>query len=138
MRYVDEQRGLEAELAKIANAPTGVEALLMAVDLQARANPGLKPLVDAVELLRRQDPAMESAWQDRLANRLRGARAIVARMSAEGTLRPGLEEAAAADLLWSVTSLRMWDDLVAQRGWTADQYRDRVGRLLLKALVHSS
>jgi AcrR family transcriptional regulator len=135
VRHVDERRGLAEELANIAKAPTGVDAMMMAVDLQARANPSLKPLVDAVELLRRQDPAMERAWQDRLANRLSGARSIVRRMSAEGTLRPHLDEATAADLLWSITSLRMWDDLVAQRGWTADQYRERVGGLLLKALA---
>jgi AcrR family transcriptional regulator len=135
VRYVDEQRGLAAELAKIRDAPTGVAALLAMVDLQARQNPTLKPIADALELLRRQDPAAEHGWQDRLDARLGGCRGIVARMAAEGALKPGLDPDVAADLVWSLTSLRMWDDLVAQRGWSADQYRDRVTALLMAAVV---
>lgn len=135
VRYVDERRGLAEELAKIRDAPTGVGGLLAMVDLQARQNPGLKPLVDALELLRRQDPAVERGWQDRLDNRLRGCREIVARIAAEGRLRAGLDEAVATDLVWTITSLRMWDDLVAQRGWSAEAYRERVTSLLLASVV---
>jgi AcrR family transcriptional regulator len=135
VRYVDERRGLSEELAKIDAAPTGVAAMLVMVDLQARLNPGLKPLADALELLRRQDSAAEQAWQDRLANRLAGCRRIVARIAADGDLKPGLDPDVAADLMWSITSLRMWDDLAPQRGWTADQYRERVGALLTAAIT---
>jgi AcrR family transcriptional regulator len=135
VRYVDEQRGLVAELAKIRDAPSGVAALLAMVDLQARQNPSLKPLADALELLRRQDPAAERGWQDRLDARLGGCRATVARMQAEGSLKPGLDPDVAADLIWTITSLRMWDDLVAQRGWSADQYRERVTALLMASVV---
>jgi AcrR family transcriptional regulator len=135
VRYVDERRGLAAELAKIRDAPTGVAALLAMVDLQARQNPTLKPIADALELLRRQDPAAQQGWQDRLDARLGGCRATVARMSAERSLRPGLDPTVAADLVWTLTSLRMWDDLVAQRGWSADQYRERVTALLMTSVV---
>lgn len=134
-RYVDGQRGLVQELAKIRDAPTAVEALAAMVNLQATLNPGLKPLADAFELLRRQDPAVEQAWQDRLDHRLAGARAMVARLVAEGRLRPGLDEDTAADLIWTLTSLRTWDDLVVRRGWTADQYRERLSALLMAAVV---
>lgn len=136
VRYVDEKRGLAEELAKIRDAPSGVAALLRMVDLQARQNPGLKPLADALELLRRQDPDADRGWQDRLDNRLRGCRAMVDRMVAEGSLRTGLDAAVAADLVWTITSFRMWDDLVAQRGWAADQYRKHVSSLLMSSVVH--
>ncbi|MEO6339314.1 MAG: TetR/AcrR family transcriptional regulator [Caulobacteraceae bacterium] len=135
VRYVDDLRGIAAEVARIRAAPTGVDALLAMVDLQSRTNPGLKPLADAFELLRRQDPAAEQAWQDRLQDRLAGARGVVARLSAEGRLRPGLDPDVAADLVWSLTSLRMWDDLVARQGWTAQAYRERMSDLLLTAIV---
>ena len=135
VRYVDEKRGLATELGRIDAAPSGVSALALMVDLQARHNPGLKPVADAFELLRRQDPGVQQGWQDRLDNRLRGCRAIVGRLAADGTLKVGLDQDVAADLVWSMTSLRMWDDLVAQRGWTADQYRERVMDLLKAAVV---
>ena len=41
----------------------------------------------------------------------------------------------AADLLWTITSLRTWEDLVLQRGWTAAPYEERIGGLLLEALA---
>ena len=137
VRYFDEKRGLAEELAKIRDAPSGVAALLMMVDLQARQNPALKPLADAMELLRRQDPDADKGWQDRLDNRLKGCRATVERMAREGSLRKGLDVAVAADLVWTITSFRMWDDLVSLRGWTADQYRERVCGLLMSSVVEA-
>jgi AcrR family transcriptional regulator len=134
-RYVDERRGIEQEIAGIEAAPNGVDALLAMVDLQARDNPGLKPIADAFEVLRRRDPDAEKAWQDRLDYRLHGCRAIVARIAAEGRLRAGLKESDAADLVWTLTSLRTWDELVAQRGWSEKAYREQVGWLLLAAIV---
>ena len=135
VRYVDELRGIPGEVAKIRDAPTGVDALLAMIELQAGFNPGLKPLADAFELLRRQDPAAEQAWQDRLQARLEGARGVVARLVSEGRLRPGLDPEVAADLVWTLTSLRTWDDLVARQGWTADAYRERMTDLVMTAIV---
>ena len=51
----------------------------------------------AVDAVRRTDPDAEKGWQDRLKNRLAGCRQIVARMHNEGTLKPGLDPAAAAE-----------------------------------------
>lgn len=135
MRYADGKRGLVQELADIRDAPTGVAALTGIVDLQSRLNPDFKPVADAFELLRRQDPAAERAWRDRLDHRLAGARSVVARLAAEGRLRPELDHAAAADLILTLTSVATWDDLVSGRGWTAEQYRERVSALLLSAFV---
>ena len=41
-------------------------------------------------------------------------------------------------LLYVITSLRMWEDLVLVRGWTADEYQERVTRLLLEGLTAAS
>jgi AcrR family transcriptional regulator len=135
LRYVDGKRGLVQELAAIRDAPTAREALAMILDLQARLNPGYKPIVDAFEVLRRQDPAAESAWRDRQDHRLEGSRAVIARLAAEGRLRPGLDPALAADLLWTLTSVAVWDDLVTQRGWSAEAYRDHLHAQLVAWLV---
>ena len=71
----------------------------------------------------------------RLQHRLDGCRAIVDRLRQEGALRPGLDPAPGADLLWTTTSLRTWEDLVLQRGWTAREYEIRVGECLLTSLT---
>ena len=135
LRYIDGRRGLVDEVAKIRAAPTGLDALAALVDLQARLNPAYKPVVDAFEVLRRQDPAAEAAWRDRLDHRLAGARAVVGRLAEEGRLRPGLDPDVAADLVWTLTSSATWDDLVTRRGWSASAYREHLSALLVSALV---
>ncbi len=134
-RHADERRGLAQELQKIADAPSGRAALAEKASLQARMNPGIWAVARAMDAVRRTDEAAERSWQDRLKNRLKGCRAIIGRLQQEGTLRPGLNADAAADLLWTLTSLRTWEDLVLERGWTADQYRERMTDLLLRELA---
>jgi AcrR family transcriptional regulator len=138
VRYVDGKRGLGPEIARIRTATGGVETLLAMVDLQARVNPGLKPIADAMELLRRQDPDADTGWQDRLDARRQGCQAAVARLVEEGRLKPGLDPDVAADLIWTLTSLRTWDELVAQRGWSADTYREQMSALVVAAVVAPS
>lgn len=135
LRYADGQRGLVKEAARIRDASSGAEALAGLVDLVSRFNPDRKPLADAFELLRRQDSAAEQAWQDRQRHRLEGCKAVVARLGQEGRLRAGLTPAVATDLMWSMTSFSLWDDLVIQRGWSTEAYRERLTALLLEALL---
>ena len=52
--------------------------------------------------------------------------------------RLGLDPAIGADLLWTITALRMWEDLVLQRGWTAEQHQEHVYRLLFDALINGA
>ena len=137
VRHLDEKRGIPEEIRKMEQASTGLDAVRMMVSLQARLNPTLWAPARAVEAVRRRDPAAERSWQDRLQNRLNGCRAIVERMAKEGTLKPGLNSALAADLLWTLTSLRTWEDLVLERGWTAADYEKRVTELVLEALAVS-
>jgi hypothetical protein len=108
------------------------------VALQARMNPGIWPIARAFEAVRRQDEAAERTWQDRLDQRLTGCRAMVDRLAREGTLRPGLDRDVAADLLWTLTSLRMWEDLVLQRKWSAREYERRLGEVLLTTLTNTA
>jgi AcrR family transcriptional regulator len=136
-RHVDEKLGLPDEIRRMAEAPTAVAMLDMMVSLQARLNPAIWAVARGLEAIRRTDAAAERAWQDRLNNRLVGCRAIVARLQSEGALRPGLTASIAADLLWTLTSLRMWEDLVLERGWSADQYTQQITGLLHETLTSS-
>ena len=134
-QYADERRGLEDEVHKIREAPTALAAVREMVALQARMNPSIWAVARAFDAIRRNDEAAERAWQDRLAYRLEGCREIVGRIKNEGKLRPCLDASDAADLLWSITSLRVWEDLVLLRGWSARQYQKRITALALASLT---
>lgn len=135
VRYVDERRGLAQELEKIGKAATGLEAVKALVSLQARSNPQLWSVVRAFDAVRRTDPEVEKSWQDRLNARLKGCRRIVARLMKDGVLRKGIKQRFAAEILWSVTSLRGWEDLVVQRGWSAAQYEKHIYEMLRVTLT---
>jgi AcrR family transcriptional regulator len=134
-RRADELRGLPAAIRRIEEASSGSEAVRELVALQARMNPDIWPVALALEEVRRRDEAAERAWQDRLEGRLAGCRAIVARLTREGARLEGIGQEVAADLLWTLTSLRTWEDLVLQRQWSPRRYRAQVTRVALLALT---
>jgi AcrR family transcriptional regulator len=135
VRYADERRRLGADVKKIIDAPDAVTSLRLMVAMQARMNPGVWAVARAFDAVRRRDPAAERSWQDRLRSRLDGCRRIIARVVDEGLLRQDLHADAAADLLWTLTSMRTWEELVIERGWSAAEYQKRVTKLVLTALI---
>jgi hypothetical protein len=70
-----------------------------------------------------------------MSERRAGAQVLVSRLASENRLKPDLDPSVAADLLWSLTSLETWDSLVVQRGWSAEEYRDRLGALIVRAIM---
>ena len=134
-RHVDETVGLPAEIQRIAAAPSGAAMIEAMVSLQAQLNPALWAVARALDAVRRTDAAAERAWQDRLDSRLKGCRAIVAQLRTEGSLAPALDPSVAADLLWTITSLRTWEDLVLARGWSPQRYQREIARLLIETLT---
>ena len=136
-RHVNESLGLPAEIQRLMNSPTGIEMIEAFVSMQARGNPAVWAVARAIDAVRRTDAAAELAWQSRLKSRLDGCRLIVARLETEGSLRAGLDPSIAADLLWTMTSLRMWEDLVLEREWSPAQYQEYVTNALIAALTSS-
>lgn len=138
VRYVDETRGLPEKLQKITDAPSGLAAMREMVALQASDNPALWPIARVFDAVRRDDHAVERSWQDRLQHRLAGCREIMRRVERDGDLSPDIDVQTAADLLWTITSLRMWEELVVGRGWSAKKYEEDVYALLLRTLTRTS
>jgi len=135
VRYADEKRGLTSAIQDIVDAPTAREALARMVSLQARQNPRIWAIALAFEAVRRTDKAAQRSWQGRQTRRLETCRAIIERLRREGELRPTRPMEEAADLLYVITSLRTWEELVRVRGWTADEYQERITRLLVETLT---
>jgi AcrR family transcriptional regulator len=135
VRFVDVKSGISNEVTRIAAAPTGTAALKAMVALQARTNPAIWPVARAIDAVRHRDRAANRSWQDRLQDRLAVCQGIVDRLKKNGELRRGLDAGTATDLLWTLTSLRMWEDLVLHRRWTPQQYEADVTELLLSLLT---
>jgi AcrR family transcriptional regulator len=134
-RHLDDRLGLPADIQRMMSARTGVEMLEASVSMQARRNPAVWAVARALEAVRRTDAAAARAWQDRLHARLEGCRTMILRLQTEGSLRPDLDPSIATDLLWTMTSLRMWEDLVLQREWPAEEYQRQITKVLVDTLT---
>ena len=101
-------------------APSARAALALLVTTQSQADPALAALAET---------------PDAAAARLTCCRQVASRFQAEGALAPQLSLDAAADLLWSLTGPRLWQELVSGRGWSTDRYRTHVTYLAAGALT---
>jgi AcrR family transcriptional regulator len=133
--HVDEQEGLGDLAEAVRRAPTAVEALDRFVDLVATLTPRVYRTAAVLDAARLDAPEAEAAWADRMASRRRRCGRIASRLAAEGRLAPGWSRDEAADLLWALTGLRVWEDLVIRRGWSSARFRRHLRRVLAQALV---
>ncbi len=117
-RLIDAEARTPDLQATIDDAPDARAALRAAVRVQAAIKPKIQGVAGSLELLRPTDPAASAACEEREQVRLTRCRAVIDRLASEGRLASGWTEPAAADLLWCMTSLRAWEDLVCRRGWS--------------------
>jgi AcrR family transcriptional regulator len=133
--YIDEIGGLQSKIAKVLESPTAVSALEALVDFRARYTPSIYKLATQVDAARRFDADAQTSWQDRMKRRHTHSRAVAQRLAADGVLAAGWTEADAADLIWSLTSIRTYEDLVIDQGWSLNRYRQRIKAILVGTLV---
>lgn len=68
------------------------------------------------------DADIEALWSRIQSDFYENQGGIVASLAAKGALAPGLDVARATDILWTLNHPDMWQLLVAQRGWSAEQW----------------
>lgn len=96
---------------------------------------GFAGIARSVVAGRAADPELAEAWEDRMAALLGVCRLVVDRCAAEGQLREELEPAVAAETLWALLSIPLWDQLIVERGWSQADYQERVGAIAEAALL---
>jgi AcrR family transcriptional regulator len=96
---------------------------------------GLVPRANPLQLVVRDaaggDAGAAAVWEQMQSERLTGMTAFAAHLAAGGHLRAGVSADEARDVLWTYTSLELWDLLVNRRGWDTARY----GRWIADALV---
>jgi AcrR family transcriptional regulator len=68
------------------------------------------------------DPDIADLWGRIQSDFYENQRAIVETLQARQALRPGLDVAAAADILWTLNHPDVWHLLVGERGWTPEAW----------------
>src|ERR671920_891793 len=121
-RYGDEVRGLEQRLAGYRAASGGVERLEAFVEFWGNYIPEIHRIARALLAARETDEAVAAAWDDRMGVVHEACRNIIEALHRDGTLASWWPRDEAADLLWTMLSIRNWEQLTIECGWTTNQY----------------
>jgi AcrR family transcriptional regulator len=101
----------------------------------ADVGPRVNPLALLVRDAAAADPAAAGIWDQMQTERLVGMTAFAQHLREGGYLRDGVSVNEARDVLWTHSSVELWDLLVNQRGWSVKRYGRWIGSQLAAALL---
>ena len=84
------------------------------------------------------DPEIATLWQQIQAERLTGATQFVTMLRAKAPLRPGLDPAAAADIVWVHIDNGIYHRFVHGRGWSPERFQAWFAETLSAQLLDRS
>jgi AcrR family transcriptional regulator len=133
--YVDRLRRLDERKRPFDAARTGLARLETYIEFWGAYIPEIYGLAQALMADRNTDPAAAAAWDDRMAA-VRGSCAIIVEsLRKDQTLREGWADEEATDFLWTLLSIRNWESLTIDCGWTQEQYVRRIHETAKRALT---
>ena len=134
-RYIDGRLDLERHTAPLRTAQTAEQLLRRYAEFLASCNPLLYPVALAVDAVRRSDSAVGAAWSDRLKNRRRGGYQIAKRLVDWGELSPGWTTRSAGDWLTAQASVKVWEELVVDLGYSSRRFVNVMSEAFAGALL---
>lgn len=134
-RYLDEINDVEAKLVESRNAPTGVARLNAWIDMWGNYIPVMYGVGKALWAMMDSDAEARSAWDDRMAAVRHGCAAAIRSLKQDGHLSDNLTEDEATDFLWTLLSVRSWELLCIECGWSQDRYIAVMKDMAAKSLV---
>lgn len=132
---VDERGDAQESVETILGAENAHAVIHNLVAWWASYVAGFAGIARSVLAGRDADPELAAAWEDRMDALLGVCRLVVDRCASEGLLRAELEPPVAAEMLWGILSIPLWNQLIVDRGWSQDEYRERVGAIAQAALL---
>jgi AcrR family transcriptional regulator len=97
--------------------------------------PRISPLLLVIRDAAAVDAGAAAVWSQVQAERLAGMTAFAAHLDERGYLRDRVSRDEARDVLWTHSSVELWDLLVRQRAWTDERYGRWIGQQLVAALL---
>lgn len=134
-RHIDAANDVDARLAASRAAGSGVERLTLYVAAWGGYIPEIYGVGRALMAMQDSDPEARRAWDDRMQAMRHGCAAAVRALAADGSLRPDLDETRATDLLWMLLSVRNWEQLTQEAGWSQEAYLAGLQDLARRALL---
>ena len=122
--YLDEIKDSAARLAPSRTAATGVERLDAWIEAWAGYIPEIYGVAKALLAMGDSDAAAAEAWTRRMQDMREGCEAAIKALARDGALAPDHGPKQATDLLWTLLSVRNWERLTQDCGWSQKRYAE--------------
>ncbi len=133
--YVDEVRDVDGRIRRWEQATTGIERMDEWVEFWGHYIPEIYQVAKALMAVREKDEAAAAAWDDRMTAVRAKCRETIEALNLEGMLAAEFTIEQAVDLLWSLLSVRSWEQLTRECGWSTAEYVHAMKKLLRRTLV---
>ena len=120
--YLDELRGSEERLIPSRAAQTGIERLDAFVEAWGSYIPEIYGVAKALLAMRDTDEAAAKAWDERMQDMREGCQAAINALNRDNVLSPDHSPDQATDILWTMLSVRNWEQLTIECGWPQERY----------------
>lgn len=120
-RFIDDVKDVDARLAK-SRAATGKARLDAFIEAWGNYIPEIYGAGKALMALYDTDHEAATAWDERMAAVRHGCEAAIRALSDAGHLSPTLTSSKAVDALWTLLSVRNWEQLTQTCGWAQTDY----------------
>ncbi len=134
-RYLDDVKDVDVRLAASRSSGSGVERLSAFVTAWGNYIPEIYGVAKALMAMLDTDAAAKSAWNNRMQAMREGCEAAVAALAEDGVLLPQYSVEQGTDLLWVLLSVRNWEQMRFECGWSQAQYISMVGAVAHRMLV---
>ena len=121
-RFLDEKLDVDSRLAPSRAATSGIERLRLYIECWGNYIPEIYGIAKALLAMRDTDDAAAEAWDQRMRDVREGCEAAIDALAADNMLSPDLPPNQATDLLWTMLSVRNWEQLTIGCGWPQARY----------------
>ena len=133
--HIDEVKKVDARLARSRSAATGTERLTAFIEAWGNYIPEIYGVGKALMTMSESDDAAKLAWDGRMQAVRHGCEAAVKALKNDGVLSPDHSVGKATDILWTMLSVRNWEQLRGESGWSQRQYIETMKVLARKILM---
>ena len=120
--YLDEIKGIEARLHSSRTVPTGAERLDAYIEAWGGYIPEIYGLAKAFLAMKDTDEEAAKAWNQRMQDMREGCEAAINALDKDNRLLPDHTPEQATDILWTLLSVRNWEQMTMECGWSQERY----------------
>ncbi len=133
--YIDKLKGIDARLLASRTAKSGNDRLVAFVEAWGNYIPELYGLAKALLAMRDTDAEAAAAWDTRMQDMREGCAAAIKALNDDAALSPEYQPDEATDILWTMLSVRNWEQLTIGCGWSQQKYIETLTSMTQRLFV---